>query len=141
MGGNKDAVEMICAVKIIAGFLSGLIGGLGLGGGAVLLMYLRIFESMEQIKAQGINLLFFIPIAVVALIIYIKKGIIEWRTVLTFSFCGVLGTALGIWLTGVIGNNVLGRIFSVILIIMGISQIINSLLLKVKEKRGIMKKE
>ncbi len=141
MGGNKDADEIVYFIKIIAGFLSGLIGGMGLGGGAVLLMYLRLFESTNQLKAQGINLLFFIPIATVAVIMYIKKGIIVWKTVLLFSGAGILGAIGGIWLGNAIGSRYLGKIFAAILIIMGISQIISSLHLKLKSRRGIIKKE
>ena len=46
-------------VPIIAGFLSGLIGSMGFGGGGVLIIYLVIFTNTPQIVAQGINLIFF----------------------------------------------------------------------------------
>ena len=54
---------------LLAGLMSGIIGGMGLGGGAVLIIYLTIFQGVEQLQAQGINLLFFIPIASLAPII------------------------------------------------------------------------
>jgi hypothetical protein len=67
---------------ILAGFLSGLIGAMGLGGGAVLIIYLAVFTKTEQLTAQGINLLFFIPVGLLAVIIYALKGQIRWKTVL-----------------------------------------------------------
>ena len=42
-------------IGTIAGFLSGVIGAMGLGGGAVLLIYLRIFASVEVQKAQQVQ--------------------------------------------------------------------------------------
>lgn len=128
-------------IKIIAGFLSGVIGGMGLGGGAVLLIYLRVFEDTEQIRAQGINLLFFLPIGAVAVAVYAFKHLIEWKTVLKFVLLGVPGCIGAIMLTDVIGGKYLGKIFAVILLILGISEIIKGFLLKVREKRGNIKKE
>ena len=59
---------------LLAGLFSGVIGAMGLGGGAVLIIYLALFTDTAQLKAQGINLLFFIPIAAAAVIVYsIKK--------------------------------------------------------------------
>ena len=63
-------------VPIIAGFLSGLIGSMGFGGGGVLIIYLVLFTNTPQITAQGTNLIFFIPCATLATVIYfIKKEI------------------------------------------------------------------
>ena len=54
---------------ILAAFFSGLAGSLGLGGGGVLVLYLALALGMSQLKAQGINLLFFIPCAVLSSIV------------------------------------------------------------------------
>lgn len=128
-------------IKFIAGLLSGIIGGLGLGGGAVLLIYLRVFEKTEQINAQGINLLFFIPIGIVAVIIYFKKGLIELKTVLPIAAFGILGAVIGYLLTLLVSGELLGKIFAFILIAMGISEIIKVFLLKVGNKCDKIKKE
>ena len=53
-----------------AGTLSGMIGAMGLGGGGVLIIYLTLFLGMEQGIAQGVNLIFFFPCAVFALIVF-----------------------------------------------------------------------
>ena len=41
--------------------ISGIIGGMGRGGGTLLIPILTIFLSFEQKSAQAINLLVFIP--------------------------------------------------------------------------------
>ena len=75
----------------IAGFFSGLIGSMGLGGGAVLLIYLTVFQHTPQFKAQGMNLIFFIPIAVLAVIIYAFKKEIKWKEILPLIFHSLFG--------------------------------------------------
>ncbi len=111
--------------EIIAGFLSGIIGAMGLGGGAVLLIYLALFKNTNQLTAQGINLLFFIPIALLSVIIYAFKKQIKWKTVLFFSISGLVGAALGVWLSSVIGAEFIAKIFGGLLIAAGLWQIIS----------------
>ena len=74
---------------LLAGLMSGIIGGMGLGGGAVLIIYLTIFQDVEQLQAQGINLLFFIPIAFLAVIIYAFKKQIKWRVTIPLAIGGI----------------------------------------------------
>ena len=117
----------------IAGLLSGIIGAMGLGGGAVLLIYLTLFKDVGQLKAQGINLLFFIPIATVSVIIYAFKKQIKWKTVLLFSAFGLLGAAAGATVSSLMEGRLLGKLFGGILVIMGIVQAVSAIRQK-KEK-------
>lgn len=113
-------------MEIIAGFLSGIIGAMGLGGGAVLLIYLTLFKDVGQLEAQGINLIFFIPIALLSVGIYAFKKQIEWKTVLIFSAAGLAGALAGVWLSEVLGTALLGKIFGGLLIGAGVWQIVSS---------------
>lgn len=110
---------------LMAGLLSGLIGAMGLGGGAVLLIYLTVFANTEQIKAQGINLMFFIPIALLAVVIYAAKGQIEHRVVLPLAAGGAFGAAAGIFLADFIGGRITSVIFGVLLVLLGIKEILS----------------
>ena len=47
----------------ISAFLTGILASMGLGGGMILILYMTLIAGMEQLTAQGVNLLFFIPIA------------------------------------------------------------------------------
>ena len=40
------------AAAWIAGFLSGMLGAMGLGGGSVLILYLTLSASVEQLQVQ-----------------------------------------------------------------------------------------
>lgn len=107
---------------LLAGLFSGIIGGMGMGGGAVLIIYLSLFTDTPQIKAQGINLLFFIPIGLTALVIYAFKKQIKWKTVLPLAVFGIAGAFLGIMLTDLIGNEWLSKIFGGFLILMALKE-------------------
>ncbi len=107
-------------IKIIAGFLSGMIGAMGLGGGTVLLIYLAVFSNIEQTRAAGVNLLFFIPIATLSVIIYAVKKKIKWKTVAVFAASGLGGAALGSILTSFAGDKWVRLAFAALLIILGV---------------------
>ena len=107
----------------LAGLLSGLLGAMGMGGGGVLIIYLTLVAGMEQRAAQGVNLLLFIPCAIVALIIYLKKHLIKWRTALLAAGFGLLGALLGTWLSGTLDISLLKKIFGGMLAIVGIIEL------------------
>ena len=115
---------------LIAGALSGIIGSMGLGGGTVLLIYLAAFLGVEQLKAQGINLIFFIPIGLLAVIIYCFKKQIKWKVVAFFAISGLIGAALGTFLAGFIGAEWTRIAFGILLIVLGVKSVFTK-----KEKR------
>ncbi len=96
---------------------------MGLGGGGILIIYLSLFTDTKQLTAQGINLLFFIPIGLLALIIYAFKKQIKWKAVLKFAFWGLFGSLAGLYLTDFLGGEITGKIFGGLLIILGINEI------------------
>ena len=104
----------------IAAFISGLIGSMGMGGGGVLIIYLTLIAKVPQSTAQGINLLFFLPTAALAVIYYTKKKMIDWRYVFPLSFLGTLGTVLGSGLCGRFDNSGLTKLFGIFLLFMGV---------------------
>ena len=120
---------------LLAGLFSGTAGAMGLGGGAVLIIHLALFTDTSQLKSQGINLLFFIPIALAAVTVYSLKKNIKWRLVLKTSVWGLAGSAAGLMITGRIGGEITGKIFGGLLIIMGLLEIFG------KKEKPLDKKE
>lgn len=108
---------------ILVGFLSGVIGAMGLGGGAVLIIYLTLFTENEHLTAAGINLLFFIPIGLLAVIVYSIKRQIKWKTTIKIALFGLIGAAIGLLLTDFLGGRLIGKIFGGLLIIIGLLEI------------------
>ena len=109
-------------IALLAGLFSGIAGSMGLGGGAVLIIYLTLFTDADRITAGGINLIFFIPISLLAVIIYAVRKQIKWKTIIPIAAFGLLGAVCGIWLSNIMGAKLIGKIFGVLLIIMGFKE-------------------
>lgn len=121
---------------IIAGLISGIIGGMGMGGGTLLIPILTIFLNFKQKNAQAINLLVFIPMALVALIIHIKNKLVDFKVGVPVIISGVIFSVLGSLLASVLSNDILQKIFAVFLLAVGVNQAIQTIinLKKPKEK-------
>ena len=65
---------------ILFGFLAGIVGGMGMGGGTVLVPLLS-FLDMSQKTIQAINLISFLPMCCVALVFHAKNKLIEHKHV------------------------------------------------------------
>ena len=115
---------MSTIIPIVAGFLSGIIGSMGFGGGGVLIIYLVIFANTPQIQAQGINLIFFVPCAILATIIYTIKKQIEYKKIFPVIIGGVFGAITSSFLLKNINTDYLSKVFAIFLIMMGISSIL-----------------
>lgn len=110
-------------MTVLAGALSGMTGAMGLGGGAVLLLYLTLFTDTPQLTAQGINLLFFLPIAALSLPIHRKNGLIDFPAALAAALCGLLGAAAGSLLSGLLDARLLQKLFAGALLFVGLREV------------------
>ena len=66
-------------LQILFGFLSGVLGGMGMGGGTLLIPLLTIFLNVEQKVAQATNLLVFVPMAIFSLLLHTKNKLVEYK--------------------------------------------------------------
>lgn len=108
--------------SIIFSFLSGVAGSMGFGGGTVLIIYLSVFLSLQQTEAQGINLLFFIPCAVYAVIVYTKSKLIEKDMIFPTVLSGLIGIFIGNAVLSVINETWLSKLFGGFLILLAVKE-------------------
>jgi uncharacterized membrane protein YfcA len=107
----------------ILSFLCATLSALGMGGGGILLIYLVAYGGMDQLAAQGINLVFFIPVALVAILIHAKRGLIRWKVTLRCVALGILGVYGGYKLATMMESDLLSKLFGGFLLIIGIREI------------------
>lgn len=107
-------------ILIIVGVAAGIISGMGMGGGAILIPALFFVVNPEQHIAQSVNLLYFIPTAVIALIIHIRNKHIDFKMALPIIGFGICGALLGSWLATRMDGTLLKKFFGGFLIMMSI---------------------
>lgn len=115
---------MLFVLLFIAGAISGVIGGMGMGGGTLLIPVLTIFFKIPQASAGGINLLSFVPMAIVAVILHAKNGFINFKSVLWVALPAVVFSIAGSFVTQLIGGQIQTKLFGGFLILLAIWQFV-----------------
>ncbi len=120
----------------LIGVASGVIGGMGMGGGTVLIPLLTMLTSLSQHKAQGVNLISFIPMALVVLIIHIKNKLINFNGILYIIIPAVVFAVGGSLLTTVSSGVVLRKTFGGLLLVLSVFQCFQEKIAKFFTKKG-----
>ncbi|NLV35306.1 MAG: sulfite exporter TauE/SafE family protein [Clostridiaceae bacterium] len=107
-------------ILLLIGLGAGIVSGMGMGGGTILIPALVLTINPQQHTAQSVNLLFFIPTAVVALIIHIKNKHIDFKMAVPIIAFGMCGSFVGSWLAMRLAGGELKRLFGFFLLAMSI---------------------
>lgn len=111
-------------LSTMVGTLLGFLSGLGIGGGSLLILWLTLAVGMEQAQARTINLMFFLPAALIAAVLRWKQGSLPIKKVLPAMAAGAVSAALfSLW-----GQNwdveLLKKGFGVLLLVTGIREVL-----------------
>ncbi|MBR2323058.1 MAG: sulfite exporter TauE/SafE family protein [Clostridia bacterium] len=120
---------------ILIGLAGGTLGGMGMGGGTVLIPLLSLFTSLHQKSSQAINLISFIPMAVVALYLHYKNGLIKKQGLLLVIIPACLFAVGGSLLCIIIDVKVLRRVFGGFLIALSVLQFFADKITKKTQKK------
>ena len=110
---------IILSIGTLLGFLS----GLGVGGGSLLMLWLTLVVGMEHPQARIINLLFFIPSAIVASLFRWKQGALEIKKVLPAVIAGCICAGLFAWLSKSLDITLLKKLFGILLLFTGLREL------------------
>lgn len=111
---SAQTVLLLLLVGLLSGALSGLIG---VGGGIIIVPALILILGYSQQQAQGASLgLLLLPVGLLAVWNYYKKGFIDIKVVLIMSVAFIIGGWLGSKIALNISQTALKRVFAVILI-------------------------
>lgn len=113
-------------MSLLVGFLAGLVASMGLGGGFVMIIYLTFFAECSQLEAQGANLVFFLPIALLSMFLHSRSGLINWRVIPPAAVAGIFGSLLGTLLTAVLGEGILRTLFALLLLVTGLRELFHN---------------
>lgn len=110
--------------EIVAGAIGGIVGGMGMGGGTLTIPILTVFLAFEQIQAQGINLIAFLPMSVVALFIHVKNHLVDFKHTWVLALIGCAFSLGGAILANYISNTILRKMFALFLVGLGVWQLV-----------------
>lgn len=108
---------------ILVGFITGMLSAFGIGGGTLLLIWLTVFLACEPSLAAGVNLLYFLPCASLALFSHFKNGLVEKSALLPAVLGGVIVAALASFVASGIDTSMLRKIFGVFLIAIAVASV------------------
>ncbi|AFS78055.1 protein of unknown function DUF81 [Gottschalkia acidurici 9a] len=107
-------------ILFFIGLISGIVSGMGIGGGTILIPALIFFTNLSQKQAQGINLIVFIPTAIVALITHFANKNIKFKVAIPIIITGLIGAVIGSSLAVFLSGNLLRKMFGGFLLLMGL---------------------
>lgn len=110
-------------VIIIVGTILGFLSGLGIGGGSLLIVWLTTVLHTDPLTARSINLLFFIPSALIACIIRSKNAQLDWKTALPGILSGCIFALAGWWISTKLEIELLKKLFGVVLLLAGFREL------------------
>ena len=108
----------------LAGAVGGILGGMGMGGGTLLIPALTIFFKLNQHFSQTVNLVAFIPMAIVALFIHAKNKMIKKEGLILITVCALITSVLGSLLAKLVSGNLQTKLFGGFLLALSVFQFI-----------------
>ena len=109
---------------LVLSCLLGFLSGIGVGGGSLLMLWLTVAAGLPRESARSINLLFFLPAALIACFFRRSQGFLPVKTVLPAILSGCIGAAVFSFLGMGWDGAVLKKIFGVLLIFTGLRELL-----------------
>lgn len=114
-----ESFPFAAAVGAVLGFLA----GLGVGGGSLLMLWLTVVLGTQYTTARTINLLFFIPTALISCFFRRKQNTLDFRKILPAMLCGTVSAAVFSLLSSHLELEMLKKLFGVLLLVTGLREL------------------
>lgn len=115
-----ESFPIALVVSVVLGFLA----GLGVGGGSLLVLWLTLVVGIDHPQARIINLMFFIPAAIITSIFRLKQGSLNFKKVIPAILAGCIAAAVFSWLTRYLELDILKKLFGGLLLIAGTRELL-----------------
>lgn len=109
--------------SILVGTVLGFLTGLGTGGGSLLVLWLTLVLQTDPQQAKIINLMFFLPAAVISTVLRWYRGGIPFRKILLPALAGCVTAALFSFFSKSLDVTQLQKLFGILLIFTGIREL------------------
>lgn len=120
---GRDSVPVVEYLAFPVAAVLGFLAGLGVGGGSLLMLWLTAVVNMDYSVARTVNLLFFLPSALIATLFHKKQGSVDIRKVLPAIICACIAAAIFSYMGKHIDTSLLKKLFGGILILTGLREL------------------
>lgn len=104
-------------IPMAAGFGAGILSAWGVGGGTLLLLVMTLILGVPQQQAAAVNLLYFLPTAVMGVIAHKRNGLLEKNSLCAAVPWGAAAAVGGALLATAVDTDALRRPFGVYLLL------------------------
>lgn len=110
-------------MSVLVGTVFGVLSGLGTGGGSLLILWLTLVQQVPGQQAKAMNLLFFLPSALIACLFRWKQGNLKIKKVLPAMIAGSTVAAVFAWFGSQWDTALLKKAFGFLLIFTGVREL------------------
>ena len=108
---------------VIVGAVLGFLAGLGTGGGSLLILWLTIVLQMAPSTARSINLLFYIPSALIACLFRWQQGEFNVKRILPALLTGCTAAGVFSYVSTQLDTVLLEKLFGGLLLLAGVREL------------------
>lgn len=110
-------------VSVIVGTVLGFLSGLGTGGGSLLILWLTLVLEIPAQEARALNLMFFLPSAIISSLFRKIQGSLKIRQILPAILSGCITAYLCSWIGQNLNTDLLKKLFGILLLAAGIREL------------------
>ena len=122
---------------ILISAISCFLAAMGMGGGSLFIILGTIFLDISQKTLQGLNLIMFISSGFAATVLNLKNKMIDKSLCKKIILMLIIGSIIGTYLASKVNEDNLRKYFLIFITIIGLYEIISSLINMKKEKNNI----
>lgn len=110
-------------VSLVVSSVLGFLAGLGVGGGSLLILWLTLILDTPPDTARAMNLIFFLPTAIISSLFRRKQGVLPLKKVLPGIIAGCFTAAIFSLVSREISVSALRKLFGILLLATGIKEL------------------
>ncbi|MBQ9647667.1 MAG: sulfite exporter TauE/SafE family protein [Oscillospiraceae bacterium] len=111
-------------LPFLLGAATGVLSAWGVGGGTLLLLCMTLFLGVDQVEAQGINLLYFLPAAAVSLPYHRKNGYLDTNVLRSAAPLGTVCALAAAMISTSVDITIFRKPFGLFLLYAGVSMLL-----------------
>ncbi|MBQ8747351.1 MAG: sulfite exporter TauE/SafE family protein [Clostridia bacterium] len=104
---------------VLISFLIAVLSGMGMGSGGLLVVFLTLLADVPQIRAQGINLLFFLFSSGASMLLHVQKRRLSFTVIAIVAAAGLIGTVPGSYAALLLPEKAVRTLFGLMLAVSG----------------------